>query len=125
MAKFDHIIEQVEVTLANGEKRLAEGSVEIIYSSHSAEPDVGIFSRYFEWDAAPSMSIVLTPMDDEEPREPVALTHRDDLYQQIIAAEDEAIYSACVEDDAEAKAYANDCRERAWYARRDDRRSGF
>lgn len=102
MNRFTYEIEQAEVTLPNGEKRLAYGTVDIEYSTHPAEPDVGIFSRYHEWEPCGPLVVYLTPVDDDETREMVTVGQFSELHAQIFDACEDSIYRQCQRDYAEA-----------------------
>ena len=129
MNRFQYYFEEVEVTVPDGSKRYAEGTIEVEYNMNPAEPDIGIPTKYAEVNQYLGGKIILSDMEDDtitrslsrdEPRE-----LEGELFDQIEAAQSEDILRAC-EDDAEER-WERDIYEREasfdarWKERREER----
>ena len=104
--------EEVEVTLPDGSKRYAEGTIEVEYNMNPAEPDIGIRQAYAEVNQYGPARVILSDMEDDLIRDE-ARDLEGDLFNQIADSRYEDILRAC-EDDADER------RERAIHDREAD-----
>jgi hypothetical protein len=108
--------------MPNGEVlSIVSGELPVTYTVQRAEPDVGIFSPWPEWDVdAKALSVAAWDADEREVR--LSLPMRHPAVQSLLKAASEVVEEACMEDDRDEgeRDYGRweDEQERRWEDRR-------
>ena len=98
--------EEIKVTLPNGQVAYLTGEIDVDYSMHRAEPDVGIFRAYAECEFWSDFTVTGFLDDGDSADTFRLLVSPDDVIgRQIIAAIDDDVEAFCCSEADHARTY--------------------
>jgi hypothetical protein len=111
-----------ELRMPNGQVlAIVSGELPVTYTVQDAEPDVGIFSAWAEWDVD-AKALSVAAWDDDEREVRLSLPVRHPAVVRLLRALEDRVEEACMEDDRDEA--ERDCgrweaeQERRWEDRR-------